>query len=581
MSTELEYKRHTLAHLLAAAILKHYPDAKRTIGPAIEDGFYFDFDFPTAKPTEKDFEKLEKTMRELLPSWTSFERSELSAEDAKKEYPGNQFKHELIDEFTKDGQKVSFYKSGEYSDLCRGGHSENPSKDIAPDSFKLDRIAGAYWRGDEKNPMLTRIYGLAFDTKKGLDDYIALREEAKKRDHRVLGQQLKIFTFADEVGQGLPLWLPNGEVIRHELERWARETEEKWGYQHVSTPHITKGELFEISGHLPYYKDDLYSPFEIEGESYYLKPMNCPFSHMIYKSQQHSYRDMPVRYAEYGQVYRYERSGTLHGLMRVRGFCQNDAHIYVQPDQSVDEFVSVFKMHEYYYEKLGITDWWVVYGSRDPQNLRAKYHGDDAMWSEAEKLTQEALKKSGVKYEEEEGGAAHYGPKGDIYVRSVIGKAYAIGTVQLDLYMAPRFGLSYVDKDGKEKTPYIIHRAPLGSHERMIGFLLEHYAGAFPLWLSPVQVKVLPVSEKHNEYGQKVVRALKDAGLRAEIDDANESLGKKIRNAKTEKVPYIFVVGEKEESAGAVGVETRSGSEGAKPLDQMVERLKDEYKNRV
>lgn len=565
----LEHLRHSLAHLLAAAVLELYPDAKQAIGPAIENGFYYDFEFPSPI-SDDDLSRIEEKMRAILKTWDKFERIEVKPQQAREMFSGNPYKLELIDEYTDQG--LTLYKSGPpaggYIDLCRGGHI-NSAKEINPDAFKLTHIAGAYWRGSEKNKMLTRIYGIAFETKEELDKHLEMLEKAKKRDHRILGKTLEIYTTADEVGPGLILWLPKGTIIRQELEKWALETEKKWGYQHVSTPHITKGKLYEISGHLPYFKDDLYAPFEIDGEAYYLKPMNCPHTHMIYKSQPRSYRDLPVRYSEYGQVYRYERSGTLHGLMRTRGFCQNDAHIYVQPELAVEEFMQVFKLHQYYYDTLGIKDWWVVLGIRDPKNLRAKYHGDDAMWAEAEKLSREALDKSGIHYEVEEGGGAHYGPKADIYICSVIGKEYAIGTDQLDLYMPVRFNLKYVDKDGSEKTPYIIHRAPLGSHERMIGFLLEHYAGAFPVWLSPVQVVVAPVSNKFDDWAHQVRDELIKNNMRVEINDTSETLGKKIRDAETQKIPYLLVIGEKEVKAKSVAVRQRgTGDIGAMKLDE-------------
>lgn len=560
MNEELSYKRHTLSHLLAAAVKELYPDALPTLGPAIENGFYYDFDALSSP----DLSALEAKMKELLPAWTKFTHKEISADEAKEHFKGNSYKIELVDEIAGKGETITLYTCGGFTDLCRGGHAENPAREILADSFKLSHTAGAYWRGDEKNKMLTRIYGLAFDTAAELAAYEAQQEEAKKRDHRILGKQLEIFTFSDEVGAGLPLWLPKGEFIRHELEAWARETEKTLGYEHISTPHITKKDLFEISGHLPYYKDDLYSPIDIEGEEYYLKPMNCPFAHMIYKSKKRSYRDLPLRLAEYGQVYRFERSGTLHGIMRTRGFCQNDAHLYVQPEHAVNEFINVLKMHEYYYKQLNIIDWWVVLGVRDPKNLRAKYHGDDAMWEEAERLTKQALDESGVRYTIEEGGAAHYGPKADIYIRSVIGKEYAIGTDQLDLYMPSRFDLTYTDKDGTEKRPYIIHRAPLGSHERMIGFLIEHFAGAFPTWLSPTQVRILPISDKHSDYAKEILNILKKEGVdRVEIDDSNETIGKKIRNWKLEKTPYAVVIGDKEMNDRTITVETREGKKHA------------------
>ena len=573
MTPELEHKRHTLAHLLAAAILKLYPDAKRTIGPAIDDGFYFDFDFPTEKPTEKDFPKIEKEMRKLLPSWKSFERSELTAEEAKKEYPGNQYKHELIDEFTKDGEKVSFYKSGAYWDLCRGGHVKNPAKEIAPDSFKLDRLAGAYWRGSEKNPMLTRIYGLAFDTKEELDAYLKQREEAEKRDHRRLGKELELFTFDEDIGKGLVLWLPKGNIVKEELENWAKETERAWGYQRVTTPIITKENLFYTSGHLPLYKDSMYAPISIEDENYYIKPMNCPFHHKIFSALPRTYKHLPLRLAEYGWCHRYEDSGSLFGLMRVRGMQMNDAHIYVTPEQAIDEFVRVIQLHEYYYKALGIEKYEMELALRDPRRMD-KYHGEESEWKLAEEMTIKAMDVSGVPYKVVHEGAAFYGPKMDFQIYSTTGRMFSASTNQLDLYMGKRFGLEYTDKDGSRKTPYIIHRAPLGTHERFIGFLIEHYAGAFPLWLSPVQVKILPVSEKHNEYGKKVWSELNAVGIRAELDDANESLGKKIRNAKSQKIPYLFVVGDKEVEANTVSVETRTGSLGAKPVSEVLADLK-------
>jgi threonyl-tRNA synthetase len=579
MSVELEHKRHTLAHLLAAAIIELYPDAKRTIGPAIDDGFYFDFDFPTDKPTEKDFLKIEKVMRKLLPSWKAFERTELDAAAAKAEYPGNEFKHELIDEFTKEGQKVSFYKSGAYSDLCRGGHVENPARDITPDSWKLDRIAGAYWRGDEKNPMLTRIYGLAFDTKAELDAHIAQREEAKKRDHRKIAREQDLLVFSELVGSGMPLFTPRGNVIRSEIERFSRELNSELGFGEVHTPNINKGELFKISGHYDKYKEDMLQVRSqyVEDEMF-LKPMNCPQHTQIYASQKRSYRELPLRYADFAVLYRDERPGELSGLTRLRAFAQDDGHIFCREDQVEDEIANVLATIQKALDTYKIK-FWMRLSLRDP-NKKEKYLGDDAIWEKSQPIMRSLLQKKSIPFKEAEGEAAFYGPKIDIMAVDAIGREWQISTIQLDLNMPGRFGLTYVSDDGSEKTPIMIHRALIGSPDRFMGILIEHYAGAFPLWLSPVMVKVLPVSEKHNEYGNKVLKALKDAGLRAEMDDANESLGKKIRNAKTEKVPYIFVVGEKEESAGTVGVETRAGGEGAQPLDVMITRLVDEYKDR-
>ena len=530
-----------MAHLLAAAVLELYPDAKRTIGPAVDNGFYFDFEFPTRKPSEEDLARIQETMCDILPTWTEFTRSELSADEAKAEYPDNPYKQELIDEFTADGQKVSFYKSGTYSDLCRGGHAENPARDIAPDSFALDRIAGAYWRGDENNTMLTRIYGLAFETKEELDAYRAQIEEAKKRDHRELGEKLDLFHFDESIGKGLPIWLPKGNIIKEQLENWAKETEEAWGYQRITTPIITKEDLFYTSGHLPLYKESMYAPIEIEKTNYYIKPMNCPFHHKTFAARPKSYRDLPVRYTEYGWCHRYEDSGSLFGLMRVRGMQMNDAHIYVQKEEAVEEFVRVIQLHEYYYKILGIENYEMELALRDPEKMD-KYHGNEEDWKDAERMTIEAMEKSGVPYKVVNEGAAFYGPKMDFQVYSSIGRAFTASTNQLDLFMGQRFELEYVDKDGERKVPAIIHRAPLGTHERFIGFLIEHFAGAFPLWLSPVQVRVLPVSDKHHEYARKVADMLKGGGVRAELDDASESLGKKIRAAKTEKLPYFLHV---------------------------------------
>lgn len=576
----LEDKRHTLAHLLAASVLELYPDAKRTIGPAIDDGFYFDFEFPTHKPTETDLERIGETMRDILPTWTEFTRSELSAEEAKAGYKDNPYKQELIDEFTKDGQKVSFYKSGTYSDLCRGGHSDNPAQDIAPDSFTLSRIAGAYWRGDEKNTMLTRIYGLAFETKEALDAHLAILEEAKKRDHREIGERLDLFHFDESIGKGLPLWLPKGNIIKEELEAWAKETERQWDYERVTTPIITKEDLFYTSGHLPLYKDSMYAPIQIEDANYYIKPMNCPFHHRAFAARPKSYRDLPVRYAEYGWCHRYEDSGSLFGLMRVRGMQMNDAHIYIQKEDAVEEFVRVIKLHEYYYKALGIENYEMELALRDPSKMD-KYHGDEEDWIDAERMTIAAMEKSGVPYKVVNEGAAFYGPKMDFQIYSSIGRSFTASTNQLDLFMGKRFGLEYTDKDGSKKTPAIIHRAPLGTHERFIGFLIEHFAGAFPTWLSPVQVRVLPVSEKQADYATSVRTALKDAGVRVEID-ANESLGKRIRAAKQEKLPYVLVVGDKEVEANQVSVESRDrGQEGAVALGEFVDRVCREIKDRA
>ena len=578
MDSELANKRHTLAHLLAAAIMKIWPDTKRTIGPSIDDGFYFDFEF-SSPVSEKDFPKIEKEMRRILPSWKGLERHELSAEDAKKEYPNNPYKHELIDEFTADGSKVSFYKSGDYWDLCKGGHIDNPAKDIAEGSWKLDRIAGAYWRGDEKNKMLTRIYALAFDTKEELEKYVALREEAKKRDHRKIAKERGWLVFSDLVGGGMPLFTPKGNHIRSEIVKFSRELNAELGFGEVRTPNINKAELFKISGHYDKYKEDMLTVHSqyVEDEMF-LKPMNCPQHTQIYASEQRSYRDLPVRFSDFATLYRDERPGELSGLTRLRSFAQDDGHIFCREDQIESEISNVLAAIQKALATYKI-DYWMRLSLRDP-NKKEKYLGDDAVWEKAQPIMKTLLEKKKIPFKEAEGEAAFYGPKIDVMAVDALGREWQISTIQLDLNMAGRFGLVYTDADGKEKTPVMIHRALIGSPDRFMGVLIEHYAGAFPLWLSPVQVKVLPVSEKHKTYAESVFGELKTAGIRAELDDADESLGKKIRNAKTEKVPYFFVVGDKEVESKTVTVENRNGSEGAKALSEVILRLQNEIRDR-
>lgn len=576
--TTLETLRHSCSHILASAVLEFYPETKLGIGPAIEEGFYYDFDF--AKPiSEKELTKIAEAMTALIKKKLPFEREEISIPEAQKLFRDQPFKLELITDLSKEGVKnVSIYKTGDFVDLCQGPHLGDTSQ-IGP--FKLLSLAGAYWRGSEKNKMLTRIYGTVFETKKELDDYLANLEEAKKRDHRKIGRELELFTFSEEVGPGLPLWLPSGTIIREELEKWAKVTEKKWGYQRVSTPHITRRELYQISGHLPYFAEEMYSPIDIEGQDYYLKPMNCPHHHMIYKSKMRSYKDLPLRLAEYGQVYRFERSGVLYGLFRVRGFCQNDAHIYVQEEKTVEEFTQVMEMHKYYYGKLGIKNFKVKLGLRDPKDLKKKYHGDETMWRKAEKMTREGLEKAGVSYTEDPGGAVHYGPKGDIIIESAIGKEYAIGTTQIDLYMPERFNLTYVDKDGKEKLAVVIHRAPLGSHERFIGFLIEHYGGAFPLWLAPRQVRIIPVADRHLDYGRKILSEFENEDIRAELDEKNGTLQAKIREATLQKVPYMVIIGDREDKEGSISLRTCGGETlGKMDLTKFITKIKLEIKNK-
>lgn len=603
----LEYKRHSLAHLLAAAVTNVYPTTTITIGPAVENGFYYDIDFSNALAdgrktiSEEDLPAIEEKMRVILKAWSNAESAKhgfiekkTSYEDAKTFFANNPFKLELIEEINAKGEDITLYVSGEgsefpFTDLCRGGHVENPS-DIAPDSFKLSRVAGAYWRGDEKKQMLTRIYGIAFNTKEELDTYEAQQEEAKKRDHRLLGEKLDLFCFEESIGKGLPLWLPRGNTIKEELEKWAKETEKKWGYQSVTTPIITKENLFYTSGHLPLYKDSMYAPIQIEEENYYIKPMNCPFHHKIFSARMRSYKELPLRVAEYGWCHRYEDSGSLFGLMRVRGMQMNDAHIYVQKEKAVEEFVQVIKLHEYYYKMLGIENYQMELALRDPAKMD-KYHGNEEDWKDAERMTIEAMEKSGVPYTVVQEGAAFYGPKMDFQIYSSIGRSFTASTNQLDLYMGKAFGLEYVDNDGVKKTPAVIHRAPLGTHERFIGFLIEHFAGAFPTWLSPVQVKIVPIGERQMEYASNVYQTLLDADIRVELDSSNDGLGKKIRAAKAEMIPYVLVIGDKEIETGTVTIEGRpvknedgtmtDGKLGQMKTEDFIAKIQDEIKKRT
>jgi threonyl-tRNA synthetase len=554
MSDILPVIRHSFAHLLAAAVLKLYPDAKPTIGPAIDDGFYYDFDFVTPVGDE-DLKRIEKEMRNTLKTWKDFQGREVSPAEARQLFTTNPYKLELIDDIVEKGEPLTLYRSGDFEDLCRGGHAENSSL-MRQDAFKLTRIAGAYWRGDEKQKMLTRIYGYAFENKEALQTHILRVEEAKKRDHRILGEKLDLFCFDESIGKGLPLWLPKGNILKEELEKWAKETETKWGYQRVTTPLITKEHLFYTSGHLPLYKDSMYAPLVIEEENYYLKPMNCPFHHKIFSARPRSYRELPLRIAEYGWCHRYEDSGSLFGLMRVRGMQMNDAHIYVSREQAVEEFIQVIKLHEYYYQKLGITEYMMELALRDPKNLD-KYHGDEADWQDAEAMTKEAMEKSGVPYTIVHEGAAFYGPKMDFQITSSIGRTFTASTNQLDLFMGKKFDLEYTDVDGKKKTPIVIHRAPLGTHERFIGFLIEHTAGNFPLWIAPEQVRILPIGEGHQTYAKTIETTLREASIRVSVDDSNESLGKRIRNAKLQKIPYLIVVGDKEIETKTFSLESR------------------------
>lgn len=552
----LDNLRHSTAHLLAAAIIELYPNAKRTIGPSIENGFYYDFDMGDVKLSDEDFPRIEAKMKELIKNWKGFEKQVVTTDEAKKVYSDNEYKLELIEEFSGKDEKLTFFNSGNYSDLCRGGHVEHPNSEVK--HFKLLSIAGAYWRGNEKNKMLTRIYGTAFSTKDELDKYLNMLEEAKKRDHKKLGRELELFTFSSEVGQGLTLWLPKGATIRREIENFMVSEQIKMGYKHVYSPHIGQKSLWEKSGHWDLYREKMYSPMDVDGTEYLVKPMTCPMHIQSFEFKPKSYRDLPYKIAEIASVYRYEQSGELSGLLRVRAFTQDDAHIFCTPEQAVDQFIEVFEFIKRLYKAFGFENYIVRLGVR---SKKEKYLGNDEVWKKAEDKILEALKKSKANYVVSEGDAAFYGPKADFLIKDALGREWQCGTVQIDFMLPERFNLKYIDSDGKEKTPVMVHRAPLGSIERFVGILIEHYAGAFPTWLSPVQVKVLPISEKHLDYANKVVDELKKNNIRVELDERAETLGNKIRNAQNEKVPYMIIVGDNEmnePSGEAIAVRLRN-----------------------
>ena len=577
-NNNLDQLRHSMAHLLVAAVRDIWPDAQNAIGPAIENGFYQDFDMGEVKVSNDDFPKIEARMRKLLKKWGPFKEQVVTPAEAKKEFAWNKYKTELIDDFAKGDKTITLNNPGNFIDLCRGGHVDNPKVEMK--HFKLLSIAGAYWKGDEKNKMLTRIYGTAFPSQEELDKHLWMLEEAKKRDHRKIGAEQELFIISEEVGPGLPIWLPKGAIIREELEQWAKQTEKEWGYQAVATPHITKEGLYHTSGHLPYYEDDMFPAMELDGgEKYYLKPMNCPHHHMVFKARSRSYRELPLRIAENGMCYRYEGSGELFGLMRVRALDINDAHIYCTIEQAAEEFAQVMRLHEYYYKSLGINDYYLEMALRDPKD-KDKYHGDEKMWKLAEKLMREAVSKVDIEMIEEEGSAAFYGPKIDFVIRSSIGREFAVSTNQIDLYMGDRFKLKYTDSDGSEQTPAIIHRAPLGSQERFIGFLIEHFAGAFPLWLSPVQILLTTISKDQVPYAKEVEKELKAAGIRVELDDSDRSLGKKLAVASSQKHPYIGIIGTKEAGSGEITVKARDGKQDNYSLDPLIEKLTQEIKEK-
>lgn len=569
---------HSSAHLLAEAVEAHFPGVKFWVGPAVDQGFYYDMDLGDRKMTEDDLAQLEKKMAELAKKDNSYQRIEISKQEAINYFTakGDEYKLDLLQGLS-DGS-ITFYKQGEFTDLCRGPHipSTAPIKAI-----KLTSLAGAYWKGNEKNKMLTRVYGISFPNQKELDEYLLMLEEAKKRDHRKLGKELGIYTMDDDVGPGLPLWLPNGTVIIEELEQLAKETESAAGYKRVVTPHIAKESMYLTSGHLPYYADSMFPPMEMDGEKYYLKAMNCPHHHKIFDAEPKSYRELPFRIAEYGTCYRYEQSGELFGLMRVRCLHMNDAHIYCSKEQFFDEFKAVNDMYLKYFKIFGIDKYVMRLSLHDPAKLGQKYVNEPALWLETEAMVRKVLIETNTPFVEVQDEAAFYGPKIDVQIWSAIGREFTLATNQVDFNSGLKFKLSYTNRDNTSEVPLIIHRAPLGTHERFIGFLLEHYAGKFPLWLAPVQVKVLPISDKFLDYAHQVQRQLKEAGIRAETDDRGEKIGKKIRDTELMKIPYMLVVGEKEMSEEKVAVRRQGkGDLGAQPVNTFIELALEEIGSR-
>lgn len=582
--------RHSAAHIMAQAVMGIFPDGKVTIGPPVENGFYYDFDLPR-NLTPEDLEQIEKRMRQIIAGKFEFEKKVVSADEARKIFKDQPYKIELIDGLEKGGldeygnplkekPEISIYQQDTFVDLCRGPHVQN-TKEIKPDAIKLMNVAGAYWRGDEHNKMLQRIYGTAWESKKDLDNYLWQLEEAKKRDHRKLGKELEIFMFDDEVGPGLPLWLPNGGVMIEELEKLAKETEEKAGYLRVRTPNLTKEDLFIRSGHLPYYAESMYPPMILEGVKYYVKPMNCPMHHKIFASKGRSYRDLPIRLGEYGTCYRYEKSGELFGLMRVRSMQMNDAHIYCSEEQFEQEFMGVVALYHKYFELFGIEKYVMRLSLHGKAGLGKKYVDNERLWLKTEEMVRNAMRNGNVPYVEAEDEAAFYGPKIDVQIWSVIGKEFSLATNQVDFAVPARFDLKFTNKEGVDEVPLCIHRAPLSTHERMIGFLIEHYAGSFPVWLSPEHVRVIPITDGQNEYANQIVQQLRDQSIRASADISAQRMNAKIRSAQLMKVPYMLVVGDNEMKAGQVSLRARDGSQQNNiALGEFIARAKDRIAKR-
>ena len=569
---------HSSAHLMAEAVEALFPGVKFWVGPALDRGFYYDMDLGGRQITDEDLRQVEIKMNELVKQNNSYIRKGISKQDAIKyfEEKGDEYKLDLLKGLN-DGD-ISFYTQGAFTDLCRGPHI--PTTGVIK-AIKLTSISGAYWKGDEKNKMLTRVYGITFPNKQELEAYLLMLEEAKKRDHRKLGKELGIFTMDDDVGPGLPLWMPNGTIIIEELEKLAKETEEVAGYKRVVTPHIAKENLYITSGHLPYYQDSMYPPMELDGTKYYLKAMNCPHHHKIFSAELRSYRDMPLRLAEYGTCYRYEQSGELFGLMRVRCLHMNDAHIYCSKAQFAQEFRAVNEMYLKYFNIFGIDKYVMRLSLHDPAKLGKKYIDEPELWLETEEMVRQVLKETGTPYVEVPDEGAFYGPKIDVQIWSAIGREFTLATNQVDFAQGRRFKLEFTNKENLAETPLIIHRAPLGTHERFIGFLLEHYAGKFPVWLAPLQVKILPISDKFMDYANTVKAKLRKAGIRVEVDDRSEKIGKKIRDTELMRVPYMLVIGEKEVAENLLSVRRQGkGDTGTQSVEAFIDLVVDQIENR-
>jgi threonyl-tRNA synthetase len=589
--TQLYRIRHSAAHVMAQAVLEFFPETKFTIGPPIENGFYYDFDLPQPI-TQEDLEKIEKRMRQIIAGGHPFVRKVVSADEARQVFKDQPYKLELIDglekgELDEHGNpldskpEISLYQSDSFTDLCRGPHVET-TRQINPSAFKLMSIAGAYWRGDEHNKMLTRIYGTAWKTPDELKQYLKMLEEAKARDHRKLGKELEIYMYDEEVGPGLPLWLPRGGVIIEELERVAKEFEEQAGYLRVRTPHLAKEDLFLHSGHLPYYAESMYPPMELEGTKYYVKPMNCPMHHKIYGSKPRSYRDLPIRLAEYGTCYRYEKSGELFGLMRVRSMQMNDAHIYVPEELFEQEFMAVIDLYKKYFDLFAIGKYVMRLSLHGKEGLGKKFVDNERLWLKTEDMVRNAMQNGNVPFVEAANEAAFYGPKVDVQIWSAIGREFTLATNQVDFAVPERFNLKFMNKAGVEETPLCIHRAPLSTHERFIGFLLEHYAGNFPVWLSPEHARVIPITDNQNEYAEKVMAQLREQDMRVMADVSTQRMNAKIRDAQLMKVPYMLVVGENEAKAGQVSLRVRDGSRADNiPVAEFIARAKDRISRRA